>query len=99
MDDANRGNVLAVLYGTLMGAFGVGLLLSGALGATALTFVLIVLVLIFILSKLVPTVSLSYVVGLAIGAVLVVLVPALSPAALAPVQLLLVLGIFWLLSK
>lgn len=99
MDDANRANILTLLYGVLMGAFGVGLLLSGALGATALTFVLVVLVLIFILSKLVPTVSMSYVIGLIIGALLVIFLPALSPAGLEPVQLLLVLGIFWLLSK
>lgn len=99
MDDANRANILSVLYGVLMGAFGVGLLLSGALGATALTFVLIVLALIFILSKLVPTVSMSYVIGLIIGALLVIFAPALSPAGLEPVQLLLVLGILWLFGR
>jgi hypothetical protein len=99
MDDANRANILTVLYGVLMGAFGVGLALSGSLGATALTFVLIVLVLIFILSKLVPTVSMSYVFGLIIGTLLVIFVPALSPAGLDPVQLLLVLGVFCLMSK
>lgn len=99
MDDINRVTILSVLYGLLMGAFGVGLALSGSLGTTALTFVLIVLVLIFILSKLVPTVSMSYVAGLVIGALLVIFAPAVSPAGLDPVQLLLIVIVLWLLSK
>lgn len=99
MDDANRGNILSLLYGVLMGAFGVGLALSGSLGATALTFVLIVLAIIFVLVKLVPAVSLVYVVGLIIGALLVIFLPALSPAALEPIQMLLVVGILMLLGK
>jgi hypothetical protein len=99
MDDTNRANILTVLYGTLMGAFAVGLALSGSLGATALTFVLIVLVLILILSKFVPTMSMAYVLGIVIGAGLVILMPALSPAGLEPVQLLLIVVILWLMGK
>jgi hypothetical protein len=99
MDDTNRANLLTILYGTLMGAFAVGLALSGSLGATALTFVLIVLVLILILSKFVPTMNMVYVLGMVIGAGLVILMPALSPAGLDPVQLLLVLGLLWLMGK
>jgi hypothetical protein len=99
MDDTNRANLLTVLYGILMGAFAVGLALSGSLGATALTFVLIVLVLILILSKFVPTMNMGYVLGIVIGAGLVILMPALSPAALEPVQLLLIVVILWLMGK
>jgi hypothetical protein len=99
MDDTNRANILTILYGTLMGAFAVGLALSGSLGATALTFVLIVLVLILILSKFVPTMSMAYVLGIVIGAGLVILMPALSPAALEPTQIGIVIVILWLIGK
>lgn len=99
MDDANRASILTLLWGVLMGAFGVGLALSGSLGATALTFVLIVLAIIFVLTKLIPSVSLVYVIGLIIGALLVIFLPALSPASLAPVQLILVLSVLWLLGR
>jgi hypothetical protein len=99
MNEQTRADLTAFLHGILLGAFAIALALSGALGVNALTLVLVVLVLIFILRYIAPgSISAYLIVGLLIGVVAVVAVPALSPALLAPVQLLLVLGVLWLMK-
>lgn len=96
-DQKNQSDILNLLYGILFGAFGVGLLLSGALGATALTLIVILLALIFLIVRVIPGMKLFYVIGLIAGGLIVIVFRQLSPAGLEPVQLLLVIALLkWL---
>lgn len=75
----------------LMAALLVGLILSGPLGVNALTLVVAVLVVIFLLTYVLPPVkNLFFWAGAVLGALVVILVPGVSPANLTPVQLVLV---------
>lgn len=89
----SRSDLASFVTGLLLGLFAIALVLSGVLGATALTLILVIL-LVFFLIKYVPVkdgkISVWFVLGLVAGVLLVILLPALSVAGLSPVQLLIV---------
>lgn len=96
-DQKNQNDLLNLIDGILFGAFAVGLLFSGALGATALTFIAALIALIFIIVRIIPGMKLFYVIGLIAGGLIVIVFRQLSPAGLEPVQLLLVIALLkWL---
>lgn len=87
----NKAMVQQFVEAVLFGVLAAGLVLSGALGANALTLVIVLLALIFILRLVGAKLPIIAVVGWVLGFLLIVLVRQLDPTALSPVALMLMM--------
>lgn len=94
-----RSALLHFVTGLLLGALAFSFAWTSGLAANALTFMLIVLGAMFVLRYMMPLSRVNWVlvIGVVIGVLLVVTRPNLSLASLGSEQLLLVLGILWLM--
>lgn len=94
-----RADVIAFFTALLLAAVATGLVLTAVSGVTAFVFVLAILVILFFLRYLSESLSIFTVIGLIVGVVVILVFRQLSPAGLAPVELLVALGLLWLLGK
>lgn len=94
----NKATVQQFVEAILFGVLAAGLILSGALGLNALTLVIVLLALIFILRLIGVALSIVAVIGWVLGFLLIVLVRQLDPAGLSPVQLLLVVTLMLMMK-
>lgn len=94
-----RADVIAFFTALLFAAITTGLVLAAVGAVTAFIFVLAILLILFALHYFPDALSIFTVVGLIVGVVVVVVARQLSPLGLAPVEVLVVLGLLWLLGK
>lgn len=94
-----RADVIAFFTALLLAAITTGLVISAVSGVTAFIFVLAILVILFALRYFPNILSVFTVIGLVLGVVVVLVARQLSPLTLAPVEMLVVLGLLWLLGK
>lgn len=94
-----RADVIAFFTALLLAAVATGLVLTAVGGVTAFIFVLAILMILFFLRYLPPSLSIFTVIGLIVGVVVILLFRQLSPTGLAPVELLVALGLLWVLGK
>jgi len=96
----NKGTVQEFVTAVLFGVLAAGLILSGTLGINALTLLVFLLAVIFILRLVGATIASLIValVGWLLGFLLVLLVRELDPASLSAVQLLLVLAVMLMMK-
>lgn len=94
-----RADVISFFTALLLAAITTGLVIAAIGGVTAFIFVLAILLVLFALHYFQPALSIFTVIGLIAGVLIVIVFRQLSPVTLAPVELLLVLGLLWLLGK
>lgn len=94
-----RADVIAFLTALLLAAITTGLVIAAISGVTAFIFVLAILLVLFALHYFQSTLSIFTVIGLIAGVLIVIVFRQLSPTGLAPVELLVALGLLWLLGR
>lgn len=94
-----RADVISFFTALLFAAVATGLVIAAISGVTAFVFVLAILLILFALHYFQPALSIFTVIGLIAGVLIVIVFRQLSPVGLAPVELLVALGLLWLLGR